>query len=268
MNKLVSIITVSYNSDKTIEETINSVLHQSYKRIEYIIIDGASTDNTVSIIKKYSKKASELGIAYKWLSEQDNGIYDAMNKGLKKVTGEIVGIINCGDGYYPGALKKVAEFYTLKENQDKVLCGKMQKVNENREDLFICEMNEGIFKSKLHNAMPLNHPATFIPNKLYKEHGDFNTSFQITGDYDLIYRFYQRKIQFQFSEEMFAYMMAGGISEIWSTVFIRVKEHYRVRRGYRNSLVNFSISLKNYLIFNAKFGIRYLQKSLRSVILN
>ena len=261
---LISIITVSYNSEKTIEETINSVLDQAYKSIEYIIIDGASTDNTVAIIKKYEKKASELGIVYKWVSERDNGIYHAMNKGLKQVSGEIVGIINCGDGYYPGALEKAAEFYALKENQEKVLCGQMQKVNEDREDLFICEMNEEIFNSKLHNAMPLNHPATFIPNKLYKEHGHFNPSFKITGDYDLIYRFYHRKIQFQFSEEMFAYMRAGGISELWSSVFIRVKEHYMVRKGYRNSLVNFSISLKNYLIFNVKFGIRYLQKLLRS----
>ena len=112
--------------------------------------------------------------------------------------------------------------------------------------------------------MPLNHPATFIPRKLYTEHGYFNTSFKITGDYDLIYRLYQRKIKFQFSEDMYAYMRTGGISELWTSVYTRVKEHYRVRKGYRNPLINFSISLKNYLIFNAKFGIKHLLKLLRS----
>lgn len=267
MNKQVSIITVSYNSDETIEETINTVLDQTFKNIEYILIDGASTDNTLSIIKNYSKKASDLGITYKWLSEPDKGIYDAMNKGLKMVTGAIVGIINCGDGYYPDTLKNVSEFYALEKNQDTVLCGTMQKVNENGEDLFICEMNDKVFYNKLHNAMPLNHPATFIPVNLYKEHGYFDTSFRITGDYDLIYRFYKSNVQFQFSEDMFAYMRTGGVSELWDSVFIRVKEHYRVRRGYRNPLINFSISFKNYLIYNAKFGIRYLQKLLRSFIL-
>ena len=99
---VISIITITYNGEKHIEQTIQSVLGQTYPNIQYIIIDGGSTDQTLSIIKKYEQKL------YYWVSEKDKGISDAFNKGIAKATGEIVGIINADDWYEPAALEQVA----------------------------------------------------------------------------------------------------------------------------------------------------------------
>mgnify|MGYP000302656355 FL=1 len=105
---LISVVTVSYNAIATIEQTILSVINQKYSAIEYIIIDGGSTDGTVDIIKKYEDK-----ISY-WVSERDNGIYDAMNKGIRHATGKIVGIINSDDWYEMDAFATVADLYLKK----------------------------------------------------------------------------------------------------------------------------------------------------------
>ena len=106
MNMKISIITVCYNSEKTIKNTIDSVLSQTYKNYEYIIIDGKSTDNTVNLIKKYQKKFDNK---LKYISEKDNGIYDAMNKGVLRAIGGIIGIVNSDDWLEPKALDIVAE---------------------------------------------------------------------------------------------------------------------------------------------------------------
>ena len=99
MNPLISIITVCFNSSKTIRQTIESVLNQTYTNIEYILVDGKSTDNTVAIIEEYAPQFTAKGIVYRWVSEPDAGIYDAMNKGIKLATGEWIGIINSDDWY-------------------------------------------------------------------------------------------------------------------------------------------------------------------------
>ncbi|WP_418965060.1 glycosyltransferase, partial [Cetobacterium sp.] len=104
---LVSIVTVAYNSSKTIEKTIESVLNQSYKNIEYIIVDGESKDNTLEIIKKFQKNFENRGIKYKFISEKDNGIYDAMNKGISMCQGELVGMINSDDWYELDAVQNI-----------------------------------------------------------------------------------------------------------------------------------------------------------------
>lgn len=119
-NPLVSIITVVYNADNCLEETIKSVINQNYKNIEYIIIDGGSTDNTLSIIKKYEKQIKM------WISEPDNGIYEAMNKGISLCQGEIVGIINAGDTYTSNAISIVVESY---QNQSYPSIGRLQRVS-------------------------------------------------------------------------------------------------------------------------------------------
>ena len=114
MNKSykISIITVTKNSEKFLEECILSLDKQSYRNYEHIIIDGCSTDNTINIIKKYKDK-----ITY-WISEKDDGLYDAMNKGIKRCSGDIIGILNSDDIYYPQALKIVNKYFTLNKELD------------------------------------------------------------------------------------------------------------------------------------------------------
>ena len=102
---LVSIITVAYNSEKCIRKAIESVLNQTYPHIEYTIVDGLSKDNTVAVAKEYEEKFQEKGYTYRIVSEKDNGIYDAMNKGIRMATGELIGMINSDDWYEPIAVE-------------------------------------------------------------------------------------------------------------------------------------------------------------------
>ena len=107
----ISIITIAYNSEKTISRTIESVYNQTYQPYEYIIVDGLSKDSTVEVAKQYEQKFKEKGIIYRIISERDKGLYDAMNKGITMAEGELIGMINSDDWYEPDALKEVNEVY-------------------------------------------------------------------------------------------------------------------------------------------------------------
>jgi len=128
---LISIITVCFNSENTIKDTIESVLNQTYKNIEYLIIDGKSSDETLNIIKSFEEKFNNSKITFKWISEADKGIYDAMNKGLKMANGELIGILNSDDWYELETVKIIVE-----KNQGlnfSVISGKKNKVNDKKE---------------------------------------------------------------------------------------------------------------------------------------
>lgn len=149
-NPLVSIITVVFNGAKYIEQTINSVINQSYKNIEYIIIDGASTDGTIDIIKQYENK-----ISY-WKSEKDKGIYFAMNKGISLANGELIGILNADDFYLPDTIKKIIDADKLFHTD--IYYGDIQYVSENGKSISFAKPD--IFKMK---EMPaIFHPTCFV----------------------------------------------------------------------------------------------------------
>src|SRR5690242_18447201 len=117
----ISIVTVCFNSAKTIADTIESVLNQDYKPHEYILVDGASTDRTVQIIKTYEDVFRERGISYLYISEPDRGIYDAMNKGIAMATGELIGIVNSDDWYEKDALNLISSRYESTANRSKTV---------------------------------------------------------------------------------------------------------------------------------------------------
>lgn len=174
----VSIVTVAYNSEMTIGRTIESVLNQTYCNLEYFIIDGESTDKTVAIAQGYSKYFSEKGIEYHIISEKDNGIYDAMNKGICMASGDLIGIINSDDWYEPRAVQCAVE------NYDK------QKYDLFYADLRVVgEKGNFIKKSKDSNIVTSrhwNHPTTFITKDIYKKYQYKNEN--IHDDWDLILR--------------------------------------------------------------------------------
>lgn len=176
---LVSIITVSKNSESTIQHTIESVYSQTYRQIEYIIIDGASTDLTVNIVRSYREKFEQLGMSYRYVSEPDNGIYDAMNKGIHMASGELVGIINSDDWYEPCAVECAVQNY-----------------EQTPYDLFYADLrivgsSNGSFikkskDSKWVTSRYWNHPTTFITKQVYGQY-QYKTE-NIHGDWDLILR--------------------------------------------------------------------------------
>lgn len=178
-NPKVTVVTVCFNAATLIEDTIKSVISQTYKNIEYIIIDGGSTDGTVEIIKKYTPH-----IAF-WKSEPDNGIYDAMNKGLSHATGLWINFMNAGDTFYCDETLSSIFKYQLEDKN--IVYG---------DTLFVREDGNHVEKSFetdfLERNMPTCHQSFFVKTQYAKEIG-FETRYKYAADYNMIYRIFQDK---------------------------------------------------------------------------
>lgn len=182
---LISIITVVYNGSKTIEQTIQSVINQTYTNIEYIIIDGGSTDGTLDIIKKYEKH-----IAY-WISEKDKGLYDAMNKGIGFAKGEIIGMINSDDWYEPNAVDLIVDAY--RKNPDKkIFHGDRFDIQEDGSRK-IRKFHPSRTKF-LYYGMTYNHPSMFVKKEVYQQRL-YNTEMKSMSDYEFVLYWFLRQPQ-------------------------------------------------------------------------
>ena len=210
----ISIITVSFNSVKTIEKTIQSVLAQNYNEKEYIIIDGASTDGTVEIIKKYENQ-----INY-WESKPDAGIFEAMNKGIDRCTGDIVAFMNSDDCYYDyDVLAKVAELYEKRKFD--ILCGSAALTYGN-ETIAIRKAHKDSKRIWLENIYV--HQAMFCPKKLFEEYGNFLTTYKLGGDYEWNLRIHCEGVKFEITDEVYAYYSLAGLS---STNSVQLAEEFK-----------------------------------------
>jgi glycosyltransferase len=200
----VSIITVCYNSEATIENTIKSVLSQTHKNIEYIIVDGNSTDNTKAIIERYSSAI------HQFISEPDKGLYDAMNKGLQLATGDIISILNSDDVYKDEqVLEQVLSRFSA--NTDAVY-GDIVYVKRHNTSKIIRYWHAGNFKRyKMKYGWMPPHPAFFVKATIYKSYGTFNTSFKTSADYELMLRLiYKNNITLHYLPKLLVCMSDGG----------------------------------------------------------
>lgn len=179
----VSIITIVLNQKDFIESCISSIHGQSYKNIEHIIIDGGSTDGTLDIIKNYNDKIS------KYVSEQDSGIYYAMNKGIALATGDIIGFLNADDFYSDSfVIQKVVE--TFKENSIESCYADIQYVNRKDINKITRSWKSGTFdKNKFTKGWFPPHPTFFVKKEIYEKYGTFNTDFKYSADVELMVRF-------------------------------------------------------------------------------
>lgn len=199
---LVSIITPCRNSGRTIRQTIESVLQQTYKDIEYIIVDGGSKDGTLEIINEYCPKFNGR---MKFVSEKDKGIYDAMNKGLRMSRGRLIGIINSDDWYEPDAVEKILNHMTGDRYQ--VVYGYCNWIGNNR----VTGIMKSDHKRLAHGMIP--HQTCFVTRSAYRDFGMFLAAFKIAGDYELMARFYKtNEVTFTQIKEVLANYRLGGIS--------------------------------------------------------
>lgn len=203
----VSIITVVFNGEKTIKSCIDSVLNQSYDNIEYIIIDGKSTDNTCEIIKSYGTKIAVF------LSEKDAGIYDAMNKGIALATGEVIGILNADDFYHdPFVIEKIAG--KLNETGADAVYGDLIYVDADNTREIKRYWKSGRFKKRnfLFGWMP-PHPTFFLRNSSYKKFGTYRLDLGSAADYELMLRMmYKHEISVAYQPQITTVMRTGGVS--------------------------------------------------------
>lgn len=200
----ISIITICFNSEKTISRTIESVINQNYQDLEYIIIDGGSTDGTLDIIKKYDSKISYF------ISEPDKGISDAFNKGIKVATGEVVGILNSDDWHEPKTLETVSLLLSA-EDAD-FLVGALRYHNE-KGDNFVVLPDKNYSKSITYKMPHLNHPAAFFKNDVYRSVGLFNLKYRYAMDYDFFFRVFKAKKRGVFTDEVLSNMSFSGASD-------------------------------------------------------
>ena len=211
---LFSIITVSYNSEKTIERTILSVLKQTYTDYEYIIVDGASKDTTIEIVKKYE---SLFDGRLKWISEPDSGIYNAMNKGIKMSKGKIIGIVNSDDWLTDSALQILSDEISADDsNMNKILTGEVLfHYDDGETQLYPTTHERYVYYAKQYR-MGLNHPATFVPRIIYDRIGLFDEQFRLYADADFIIRCYEADVPVHFIHQVLSNMSDGGASNVHS----------------------------------------------------
>ena len=203
----VSIITVCLNSQKTIRKTIKSVISQSYKNYEYIIIDGGSTDNTIKIINEYKKYISVF------ISEKDKGIYDAINKGIKKSTGSVVSILNSDDIFCDDkTTQKIISYFKSDLKLDCLIGNTL--ITKNNSKKVIRNYKANSFKKwMLYLGFSPPHPSTFVRKKIYKKFGLYNKKYKIAGDFEFFVRiFLKKKILFKIINKNFVLMKSGGRS--------------------------------------------------------
>lgn len=237
----ISIITVTYNSEKTVEQTIKSVLSQTYHNFEYIIIDGSSTDQTVSIIKKNGKADKRI----KYVSEPDNGIYDAMNKGINMASGDFVALLNSDDYYEPDALENIVKSIPVNfKNQMLVIYGMVRYIENGAESMVLI---------KNHKCLPermMMHPACFLSRDIYKIY-QYDINYKSAADYDLFLKLYQNpNIIFIPVYKIMTNFRLGGMSS--SVVSYLETNDIRYKYGYlskrQHIIENFGLMIKRKLI--------------------
>lgn len=218
-----SIITVCLNSVATIEDTIKSILIQDYKEIEYIVVDGGSTDGTLDILTKYRSQISRC------ISERDNGIYDAMNKGIKLATGDIIGFLNSDDFYVDETvIRRIAEMM-IAANAD-CCYGNLEYVDRNNINRTIRKWksrpySDGLFEKGWHPP----HPTFFVKKSIFDKYGDFDIACDIGADYELMLRFLKRYgITSCYIPDVLVKMRIGGKSNrnLWQIIKANI-ECYR-----------------------------------------
>jgi len=197
----ISIITVVYNGEKYLEDTILSVVNQTYKNIEYIIIDGGSTDGTVDIIKKYEDRICH------WVSEKDSGIYDAMNKGIDIIDGEWINFMNVGDSFYNHYVLESIFYKNYYHNAD-IIYGNHNVIYSNKTRV----VQAGDIR-KIWKGSQFCHQSAFISSELHKKN-KFNLSNSIGADFEFFYKAYKENKNFEFIDVLVSNYSAGGISDI------------------------------------------------------
>ena len=200
---LVSIITATYNSENYLKYAIESVLKQDYENIEYLIIDGGSTDSTIDIIKSYEHNFKGK---LRWLTEKDKGIYDAFNKGISLSKGDIVGIINSDDWYEEGIISEVVKEI---EGHD-MLHGNLRFLDAQGQVVKIYSQKKGSLRKYI--STPFNHPTMFVKRYVYDSLGLFNLKYYYAADYDFMLRFINSDFKDCYYDRIIANMRMVGVT--------------------------------------------------------
>ncbi len=252
----ISLVTVVFNAEATLQKTLDSVRRQTYKPFEYILIDGGSTDNTLDIIK------SNTDIITHFVSEKDNGISDAFNKGIQICNGDLIGLLNADDWYEDNSLSQVAKVW----KPNSVIYGDMQT--------WECKNKGYVYHANHHllmKDMSICHPSTFISKSVYEKLGLYNEDFRLAMDYEFLLRCVKAEIVFLRVDTVLTHMLLEGASiKHWKKARFEVKKaqnlHFpenKVHNQIEYSKVIIRKSISNWL---DSFGLNFITKFYRKNI--
>ncbi len=250
---IVSIITIVRNGVDQIEETIKSVISQKDVNLQYIIIDGNSTDGTLGIIEKYK---GHINIV---ISEPDKGIYDAINKGIKHATGDLIGLIHCGDKYNDGILSVCYQKFV--QTQKDIIYGdtSILEQTEKNEILRNKSTNHLLLKKK----MSIFHPSTFVSRECYSINGLYNQNYKIAADYDFLLRNFLAGVSFEYLPISLATFRSGGASgnaiKLTKELFLIWEKHLGLLSAIRNT--TFRLTNIGYYYLRKKMVVSIIGKN-------
>ncbi len=215
---LITVITVVFNAEASLEETLQSVFTQNYPSLEYIVIDGGSTDKTLEIIEKYDSKLSH------WRSEPDSGLYDAMNKGIALSHGQLICLLNAGDRYEPDTLEILAKAWQS-TSKPTIFVGHCRTLKENSSEGYI----EFVRPQQLPAKM-LPHASVFVSRGIYEQLGLFDLNFRIASDFDFLCRCYSNQVSFELIDNVLTTVAPRGVS---GNYYANELESSQIRLRYR-----------------------------------
>lgn len=256
----VSIITATYNSGKTVRDTFESVLRQTYDNIEYIVIDGLSKDDTVQIIKEYEPRFNGR---MRWISEKDKGLYDAMNKGIAMATGDVVGLLNSDDFFTSDdVIATVAS--TIEKTKVDAVYGDIHFVKGDNLERCTRYYSSAIFKRSLMliGLMPA-HPSFYCKREVYNKYGAFDTDYKIGADFESLLRYiYINRISTKYIKKDFVTMREGGAStEGFGSRLQIMKDHLKAmkKHGVRSNMFMLCMRYpyKIYEVAKSKIAARF-----------
>lgn len=254
----ISLITVCFNSEKTIEDTIKSVLKQTYDNYEYLIIDGASKDNTLKIVKSYEKRFNG---EMKYISEKDKGIYDAFNKGIKMSTGDIIGFINSDDvlngkDVFKKIIENIGDYDGIYSD---VLLLDEKLENPRRNFISGKPKKNGIF----HPA----HPSLYLKKEVYDEVGLYNIDYRIAADLDLMLRVINKGYKLNYVKDYFVLMRVGGTStDGFKGYYKNFKESYRLLKKNKVKLPLIKNVIRTFKTFNQGLSAKINKKRIKKYL--
>lgn len=223
----ISIITITYNSAATVEDTIKSVVMQDYPEIEYLIIDGKSKDKTLEIVNQYKDKISKV------ISEKDKGLYDALNKGIQHATGDVIGMLHSDDLYAnEKVISQIAETFKKRPDAEGVYAD-LVFVNRNDTNKIMRTWESGEYQEGdfLRGWMP-PHPTFFVRKECYEKFGGFNTELKLSADYELMLRLiHKNNIKLAYLNETIVKMRMGGVSNV--SFFVKLKANLEDKMAWK-----------------------------------
>jgi len=245
----ITIITVCYNRKATIAKAIESVLSQNYDNIEYIIVDGNSTDGTIEIIESYKDKIT------KFISEPDKGMYDAINKGLRMATGDVIGLMHSDDEFYDDlVINRIADRFDKESNIEGIYGDGIYISNDIQERLIRNRIGGRFSIKKIKNGWLPLHPTVYLKKSIIDKNGLYNLNFKIASDTEFLLRYlYKHKIKISYINSYIVKMRMGGMSTSLKRAFEVLREDYRIYKfhGLAPVFVVFSkkmIALRQYMI--------------------